>query len=505
MNKHYKTAAAVMVGSMMSAAFTTVQAQNLEIECKMSTLALTPQNKMLPVTQAIDPASRMPQKKVTYAHNGTDWELSSVANMMYDETGKKLTETSKVYGPEGELSFAAYNEYKYNALGLETEEVSLSSYDGEVWEKDGKTVTAYDELCPQMPVLSEAYLWDTDADDWVLDEEDENGYFLEVVRDGQDRVTQAIRWLNSTKPIALVSHEFGYGEEGPAVTMKWSALNDEYELAPAFYYDQMKWKQSNSQYLSIIPSMFYPFEADKENVLENYVLSACNPDGTKGPKMADYLSTFDDQGRLKTTELKFTDGLSYYKATYEYDQDENGSYTIYEDVAMDDDYDGVVTNEEKVVYRSVVTYNSHGEIVHEQMFATPADLGEEIQYEGYRNDITYNEDGTISEIVYSYLSEFVDDGYALLSKDVFSDYTVGVEAGMKQTAASDLKIDFNGRQICLDGADGGRYTVCDVKGKVYSHGVISGDHYTVDNLPEGMYIVKVSGKHGKAASKLIMK
>ena len=505
MDKHYKTAVAVLVGSMISAALTQAQAQHINTDYKVSTLSLTPKVKTLPTLKAVDPATRMPQKKVSYTHDGTDWQLSSDTDMSYDEQGKKLLETSKVFGPEGDLSFAARNQYKYNENGMETEMVSLASFDGEVWDKDTKIVKDYDPLCPQMPILTESYLWDYDTEEWMLDEENEDGFFLEVTRDDQNRVTQAIRWLNSTKPIAIVSHEFGYAKEGPAVNMKWSALNEDYELVPTFYYDQIQWYKSNGQYLFIIPSMFYPFEADKDNVLEKYELSACNPDGTKGGKMADYVSTFDEQGRLGTTLLTFTDGVSYYKAQYEYDLDENGSYVIYEDVAMDEDYDGVISDGEQEKYRSVITYDSYGEVVHEQMFAVMPDTGEEVQYEGYLSDITYNEDGTIGQIVYSYLSEFVQDGYSLLAKDIFSDYTAGTESGVNTVAASDIKIVCNGNSVQFNGADGGHYIVCDLQGKVYSHGVISGDSYAVDNLPQGMYVVKVSGKHGKAAHKLIMK
>ena len=504
MNKLYlKTATALACGLMVLGG-TNAQAQNLKKEVRVSKKSLV-QKKQNDVRISRGNADvPQPQKKEMYSYDGTTWSLSSVAEMKYNLTGLMVSQKTSFYNSEGVADMMTNDSYAYDKLGNRTEVTTEVSFDGTNWEKDSRKVTAYDKIRTNLPVMEEYYLWNGDA--WALDEESEEGFFLEAERDAQDRVTAATRWLNSQKSIALVKHEFGYGENGPAQTMKWDALNEDYVLAPAYLYENMEWKKSDNQYLDITTNLFYAFDFDDNNVLQSYSLSARNADGSKGEPMANYKATFDSKDRISNIKIVFADGLSTYECKYLYDLDENGSFELQELTAFDDDFDGVISDYEKLKNRSTTTYNQHGDIVLEEYFATDPETGTEMKLEGYKMDWKYNSNGLLEEMVFSYYSEYVDtkDGYDYLSKEVYSDYT-GTSTAVEKVNANPVEVRFQGNSLYFNHAEGAIYSICDVQGKMVRHGLVNSLEVSLGDLPDGLYIVKVSGKNAHNTVKLVKK
>lgn len=499
MRKFYFAFAALIAGGMITLGGNTISAQNIVKKCHRPRVMM----KNMPTTMI----ERMPQVEETYGWSGTDWVLSSKSLMKYD--GDMLLEKKSDVYNEGSVLFTNRDTYKYNADGLQTECVSESSYDsGDTWDKVVREVRGYDTVRKDALILDEFYNWDGYAGDWYLDEENEEGFFLELERDADGRVTKATRWLNSGKPIALAAHEFTYNDEvqkNGAAGMAWYALDENYELSPAYIYENMTWLETDNQYVNILPNVYYPFDTDVNNKLVGYDIYAANPDGTKGDLDAGYKSVYDENGRIYYVEINFGDG-GQYQCLYAYDKDENGSYEYNEIISRDLDGSGKIDfPDEYIMGNTVVTCNSYGDIVLEEMYDVDASMTKTLT-EGYGYDMVYDEEGLLTELTLTYYTTMVEGGsWEKLSKLVYSDYTDGTTTGMAKAEEGKAGVSLVNDNLCFSNARGARYIVTDMSGKTLAHGIVNADKISVGNLPGGMYIVKISGNNCNNAVKLIKK
>lgn len=509
MKKLYVSIATALACGMISFGGINVNAQKLNKQFKLSDKAFVQKQKKVRTAMPQIMKSVMyepqPQKEEIYTFDGNDWHINSSSEMTYDEFNKLLTKKSTIHDADGGVSFMLHDVFVYNENGYEIEDITKSSFDnGETWNLDGRKIADYDKIRIDVPVLFEFYMWDNSSEEWYLDEENEDGFFLEIERDEKNRVVKNTRWLNSTKPIALASHEFVYGEEGPVTGMKWNALNENYELTPAYIYENMDWAKTDDQLISVAPNIFYPFEIDSNNVLQGYTLYASNADGTKGNLVANYLAAYDDKDRLFYVSLNMFDG-SVYQCIYSYDRDENGSFEMNEILQSDLNGDGEMSQDEMEMMRMYTTVDSYGQIIKEEMFMVDPVTNELTQTEGYIYDLEYDENGLILSETDSYYTDYVDNGsYVYLGKRIYSDYTT-VSTGIEKVNKGNAEVSINGNSMNFRNARGAHYTICDLQGKTYGHGIVRNDVVAVDNLPEGMYIVKISGKNVNNAIKLIKK
>ena len=506
MKHHYLTFAAALACSMLFST-TELQAQErVNHEIKLSAKVSKKHKQNAPLLKATK-GEPQAQKIETHAYDPSTktWSLSSISNLTYDQNNRLLTQENHVYDEKGNVYFSTKEACTYNEQGNITELIGQSSEDGTNWTNDFRRIAAYDNIRTDVPVLRENYMWNPDDKTWFLEEENEENFMLEIERDQKNRITKSTHWLNSNKPIALAAHEFTYAEEGPAIGMTWSALDENYELVPSYVFEDMKWKESDSQYLLIAPNLFYSFDMDKNNVLQSYTLNFSTPEGTKGDLMCNYTATFDKKDRLRQVKLVFADGISNYICDYLYDIDANGSFTMNELIEMDDDQDGTISELEHQFFKAETTLNSHGDIILEEMFVFDNEAGELVQTEGYGYELTYDDKDLVRELVLTYYSEFVteNNGYDYLSKMLYSDYTEATS--IQQATATKADVTFNGHTLHFQNAKGAHYTICDFQGKTYQHGIVTSEEMSVDNLPAGMYIVKVSGKNANNALKLIKK
>ena len=508
MNKLYPTLAVTFACGCFALGTMNVNAQTLNKEVRVPNKNIVKGQKAATKAARATIATPQPQKVKSYSSesgSGKDWTLSSISELKYDNNNNLITEKNSVYDGKGAVTFSTKDTYTYDALGNMTEQITQASLDGKTWENDKRNVKAYDKIRKDVPVMSEFYIWDIDSNNWMIDEENEDGFFLEIERDAQNRVTKSIQWLNSQKPLALMSQELSYGKEGPAKGMKWNALNEEYTLSPAYEFTNMVWKKSDSQYLKIVPNVFYPFDTDENNTLLSYTLYMSNPDGTKGQVMGTYKTTYDEKDRLNYVEIAFPDGISSYKCTYKYDKDANGSFEMNEVSALDQDYDGKVTNAEKEICYAITTLNKQGDIVKEEFFQVDPTTGKKTISEGYGYDMTYK-NGLLSELVLSYYSEYYggSGGYAYLSKFIYSDYAFNT-SGVENVNNGPANVSLQGNTLHFKNAQGAHYTVCDFQGKTLQRGIVNNEEVSLGNLPRGMYIVKIHGKKANNAVKLIKK
>lgn len=507
MKKLYVTIAALACG-MITFGGMNVNAQKLNRQFKISDKAFVQKkNKVrnaMPQVMKEQVNEPVPCKEVIYSfYDG--WFKNSSSVMTYNEMNAMLTKKSEIFDMEGNMSFCLSDVFAYDSNGNQTEDVAQISFDeGKTWTNDQRTVTGYDIVRTDMPVMLEAYRWDSDANEWYLDEENENSYFFELERDDNNRVVKNTRWFNSLKPFAMVSQEFVYGEDGSAVKMLWNGLNDEYELVPTFIYEDMKWYKSDNQFVAIVPNVYYPFDLDRNNVVKSYKISGAAPDGTVSEFIGSYDSEFDEKGRLSYVNINFTDGSNYI-CDYQYDIDENGSFNVIEIVEGDLNGDGMVTDDEVEESHMYTTRDAHGEICKEEMFVVDPATKQEIMTEGYKYETEYDNDGLLTSVTSSYYTEYVDGGsYVYLDRREYSEYN-GKPSGIDNVEMKNASVSINGDSMNFRNARGAHYTISDLQGKTYGHGVVRNDVVSVENLPEGMYIVKISGRNINNAVKLIKK
>ena len=515
MIKLYPTLAATLACGLFAVSGLQANAQKISTDFKVSHKSVVQKKaNALRTSRANEALAPLPQKIENYSTEdveGKVWTLSSVQKLQYDGKNNLVVEQRTIYTPEGTVSFSEKDALTYNEQGNLVEKVTDASMDGQKWDKVSRLVVDYDKVRPNMPILNEYYMWDPETGEWLFDEENEGNFFLDIERDDKNRVTKLSQTICKGFPISLSVNEFTYYKDDPARTMRWSLLSEDeetgdYVVVPTYYYEKLKWRKSDSQFYNIQPNAFYPFDADPNNELAGYSLYQCNEMGKKGPKMADYSTEYDEQGRISSVNLKFPDGISYYTCTYKYDKDKFGSFEMYESAALDEDYDGVLSGEEQQNIHSVTTLNKYGDIIKEESFLQNPATKEEVLFEGYGYEMDYDKNDLLRELRLTYFSEYVGEsgGYTYLAKLLYSDYT-NETTGVEAVSSVPAKVSYNGDVLRFDNADGARYRVCDCQGKTVLHGVVTGEAVSMSNLPSGMYIVKVSGKHANNAVKLIKK
>ena len=101
-------------------------------------------------------------------------------------------------------------------------------------------------------------------------------------------------------------------------------------------------------------------------------------------------------------------------------------------------------------------------------------------------DRSYLEDGTLKEYVYTYIRNGV-----LKNKEkfVYDDFVEQVPTGIATASDVQLKV---GKGY-VKAHDGMRYMICDMEGRVYRTGVVSGNVIRLDGMAKGMYVVRVNG------------
>ena len=495
--------AALIAGGMITIGGNAASAQNLIKKYQRP-------EKMMVQKRTSDVTLRMPQMEESYGWDGVEWILNTKSAMKYD--GSMLTEMMSDIYSEGSVVFSIRDRYKYNGNGMVTECVSEETYDeGYSWDKSLREVKDYDAERKDALILDEFYFWDSASGTWYLDDECEEGFYIELQRDDYGRVEKSTRWLNSNKSIALVSQQFKYdiaeqpGQTGGAIGMTWCAMNDNYELVPAYVYENMTWQESDKQYVSINPSIYYPFDGDANNKLTGYNIYAANADGTKGDLDAGYKSAYDENGRLYYVEINFGDG-GQYQCVYKFDQDENGSYEYNEIRSGDFDGSGSIDfPAEYLMGTTVVTCNSHGDIIKEEMYDVDATL-QKVLREGYGYEMTYNEDDLLTELTLTYYTTLVEGGsWENLNKYVYSDFTDGTSTGMISAEKGQAGVSLVNNTLYFENARGAHYIVTDMSGKTCARGIVNADKVSVNNLPDGMYIVKIAGRNANNAVKLIKK
>lgn len=488
---------ALMAGGMITIGGNALSAQNLVKKYQRP-------KKMMIQKRAAEKVERQALSEDSYGWSGTDWVLSAKSKMKYD--GNKLMEkVSDVY-QDGEIIFSNKDVFKYNENDKEIECVQYSSNDqGGTWEISAKKVKDYDSVRKEAMILDETYFWDAGANEWYLNEENEDGFFVELERDAEGRVVKSTRWLNSMKPIALVSQQFTYDDKrNGAVGMTWEALDENYELIPAYYYEDMKWYQTDNQYVNLIPSIYYAFDADAKNNISSYKIYKADMTGAKGDLEAAFKTTYDDKGRMSYVEISFADG-TLYQCQYIYDKDENGSFEYRDVISSDMNGNGTIDPEECIMGLTITTCNKYGDIIKEEMYEVDSEMNQTLN-EGYLYEMIYNEEDLLVERILSYYTTLVEGGsWEKMNKTVFYDYNDGTTTGIAAADKGRADVSLINNTLYFNNARGAHYTVSDLSGKTYAHGVAESDKVRLNNLPEGMYIVKISGKNCNNSVKLIKK
>ena len=495
--------AALIAGGMITIGGNVASAQNILKKCQRP-------GKVMLQKRASAGVELVPQTVEDYTWNGADWMLSSKSYIKYDGI-LPVQKISDIYN-DGSVMFSERESDTYDADGRLIETIYESSEDnGSVWNKDMRRLTDYDAVRKDVPVLNEIYFWDNSLGEWCLDEENEDGMYRQIERDAEGSVVKSTLWLNSSMLTPLVSQEFKYditqqpGRVDGAIGMTWKGLDENYELVPQYIYEDMVWQQSDKQYVSIIPSIYYPFDNDPENKLVGYSIYNAAPDGTKGSLDASYKSAYDDKGRLYYVEINFGDG-GQYQCVYKLDQDANGSFEYNEILSGDFDESGSIDfPQEYIMNTTVVTRNEHGDIIKEEMYDVDATL-QKVLREGYGYDMVYNEEGALAEMTLTYYTDMVDGGsWENFKKTVYSDFTDGTATGIKSAGKVGAGVSLRNNTLYFSNARGAHYIVTDMSGKTCARGIVSADEVNVGSLPDGMYIVKIMGSNCDNAVKLIKK
>ena len=505
MKKLYLTAVAMACGISFSCNRTWAQATYKSID-KPSKHELVNQKTTPKLFDSNNNWVPLKEESYSFEPEAKVWNLSSVAAKKYNHWNKVSKEKVSVFDSEGDVMFAFDNSYSYNDRGNLIEKVSLSSIDGTTWVNDIRNVLEYDVVRQDNIILDEIYFWDASKDCWSLDIEDESNIFIEVKRDDNNRVERTTIWDNRDMNEKKAKLEFLYNMSGKPNIIIWYGQNENGEFKAKFVYEDIKWQTTDNQFVDISPSVYYPFIDDNNNVLKSYTLFTSRPDGSRADLVAFYTAEFDTKERLKKETISFADQVSTYETEFFYDLDANGSYELKEKACIDENGDGKIDDLEVDNYRFVTTINEYGEIVLEEGFATNPNTGEEEQEEGFRYDMTYDERGLLTQMIFSFYSQYVEEnnGYDFLSKTVYSDYVdnaTSISASSQQNAS----VTYYNDALHFNNAYGEHYRVCNLKGQTIMYGRVTEEQVSLAELPEGIYIVRMNGKSSNRSLKLIKK
>lgn len=472
--------------------FTKTQVKNDKVETvyihpKMKRAGVTPQLASLAKAESNSVWKPLTERAYEFIEGG--WEEFAKMDYTYDGNGNILTAILD----DGETKSKVTSTYdSYNNL-IET--VTQLWVDGE-WVNSEKKVFAYDDVVTDYQTASTYYNWDAAKNDWTVT----YAHIKEITRNNNGYVTSlSIKIPGVDKEYEeLERTEIAYtdGADLPATTWTYSKLDyndkDELEFMEMTKYDKMKWESCDGQILATNESFMLGnnrLKAAKiyDNKVETAKFEASYPEGNKKRDYEVTISSISGPDKIirKLTEL-----------------DDNGSYIEKYIESLDEDQDGIMEEYEE---HAIVECDNHKNVILEEGYAIMD--GEKELMDGRKLEYTYGAHDEIVETIDS-IWNVEELFYEPINRIVGSNFVeISITSIDNTQANSSLNcyVEDNHLVFTLKGAN--RYSIYNVNGERIINGNMDSEteSVAVSQLPDGLYILVVEGKEGRAKAKFIKK
>lgn len=449
-----------------------------------------------PFTAKTSEIKQVPQTEALYKWENDDWVIQKMYNTEYNDLYQMIHYYIHNYY-EGDLLETYHYEYEYGNDGnIKTYiEQYKPSYEFD-YVNMFRYELKYDDVCKDYLISQNEYEWEPNSEEWCPNTTGYT-YYIEIKRDAANRVTSRTYWDSEDKNYALNAIYYEYDStDGPASSIIIKQMDeDSHELIPIYLYDEIKWKKSNCQYLYEKSNIYNLFDDDSNNIVKSFVLYDITENGDKFKSFVSNKYENGGKERKQKTSILSADGVNILN-TYEYDFDENGSYNYYYDNWKDLNNNGVYDDGEIAKDRRsfVIMYrfDKYGNEINRSYKKFNTETKKyDIDVYTYVNKYQYFEDGTIIEYEHSYYSK---GKLKTKEKTVYSNFIDYIPTSIKDTQ-NNIEIAVHDGYVTA--TDGARYQIFDIQGRLCKSGIVTSSTISLEDLSEGIYIVRVNNKNIK--------
>lgn len=431
------------------------------------------------------------------------WKPSTETEYEYMEsTWEELGTTEYEYDGNGNITNAISDDgmsksrkrYNYDQYNNKIEEIS-QNWENDAWVNSEKKQYVYDDVITDYQTEYSVYSWDAVNDQWITN----YAHKKIITRNDKGYITSlSINLLYEGEYEELEKTVIAYtdGSELPATTWTYYELTEDnpgvLAMKEVTKYENMKWESCDGQIVATDEDFMIGNNRLKAAKIYDYQeetakFEASYPEGNKKKDYDVTISSISGPDKIihKLTEL-----------------DDNGSYIYKYIESLDENEDG---NMEEYEVHFKAMYDSHKNVISEESFVIMDDMEEQV--EGLKIDYTYGDRDEILEFIESGWN-YDETTYEPIMKIVSSNFIEIITTSITNTEinnAFNCYVDGNSLVFSLDGAS--QYNLYNLSGtEVEKRNMNSNMIVTnLSHLPNGIYILVVSGSKGTAKAKFVKK
>lgn len=440
-----------------------------------------------------------PQTVSTYFFNNNtqEWRLSTINTYTYGNFVDPLNGTQEIYS-EGKLLGTTKFDNSFNDEGNIIETITqIKGANASKYTNESRLKFIYDEIRKDIVISRGKYIWNKSSKDWEVGPFDYDSYDYELTRDDMQRLTEMKYYTNIDRKDAPFRYVYGYGDSEGATTMDLYSLDNQGNLSKTFVYKIQNWHSTDCQYLIPNNNFIYFFEKDKTNKPSKYEMYMVDENGseTQGAKIQ---IDYDDQDR--PIYLTVVTGDQFYTRQYEYNLEGGIAEKVTECSWYDTNSNGEYEDKEfegGAVVETVV--NEYNDVIANNYYDFDKVDGSDIELSSsFKSEYTYEDGNMIQSILY--LLNIDTKEYMTYSRTEYADF---VENKTNITSVNTKpNVIFENNHIYFNNASNNMYIITDLNGNKIEQGIVTKQGVSVDNLPSGIYLVKVMGNNG-ASIKII--
>ena len=486
------TLSAVLTACMLMAGAEVAQAQNLRR--KAFNEVKPKEDAVLPFIAKGNKDMSMYPSKVSYYYRD------------YPEEYPELTEINWLkYLKPGVVSERETNDisartfvkkfYKYDENDQVTEVLAgyKESHEADDIKYFERKEIAYDDIVKDMVTKIDVFRPE-EYPEWEYDSWNVKKYTEDrIVRDDMNRILSIKEWYwdeAMEKEMPTIYNENVYGEGAGPEKMSLYHFDEDGSKILVTYLDSLEWVKCDNQ----VPDLNFADVIHGIN-LKNNILSKAHMVECNDPDVHTSINyTYDDRNRISVRE-EFISIPEYEMSgiiTYVYEYpDDNGTTKIYTYETYDNNDNGKYEEDEKVLTEySVKEYNDKKLLTLDYCYTKDYNDDDD-SWQRYPYDIweyDYDDMGRVTEARRYYLNDDDEKYFSKKYELEYDDNATGIASVNRN--GMDLKV--NGNVVSFGGAEG-RYMVCNADGRLVMCGSTADGWVSLENLPAGLYIVKVNG------------
>ena len=466
---------------------------------------------VLPYRDRPKTAHKVPLRETASYYDTGRWFRDYDYIVEYNRTGSITREKQTGYYPDGSVKAAIDALYELNEHDHPLTETYISSEDGETWRKWGLIKNVYDKKRSNAVLIRETYGWDYINENWRYVSSSYLNHLTQVFYDDLGRITKNILWFGAEKdgiPTDRITYRYDY--RGVLTSILWEYLTPS-EILKLEATD-IEWHHTNGNYITYGNDIYDIFDDDlRNNAPLSYNVTEYDSEGREIKRHGRVTYKYDEQGRLLLKKAVTGERCRIFIDKYEYDLDENGSYSEEHVSATDNNCNGMIERNEVDSYgKTERIFDEMGNIIERNEYVLEddepyLDFGTRHTYKdskphidfSTRHTYKYGDDGEILEETVD-VKDSRHKEYVPKSRYVYSDFIdiIPTDITDDPDKKKSVLVTYRDGSLYFCGTEGSSFTVCDMQGRICIKGKASPE-ISVNNLTTGVYMVNIGGRSVK--------